>query len=149
MQKHRKNSIVSIPNFDHRRAAWRQCRNNTSMVQFNHTIVYATDQDHSASFWALILGLRRPLASGPFTAVSVANGVTFDFFENGIAHPQHYAFLVADDEFDAILSRVRAREITIWADPLHHLVGEINRDDGGRGFYFQDPAGHNLEVSTS
>jgi hypothetical protein len=27
-------------------------------------------------------------------------------------------------------------------------VGEINRNDGGRGVYFDDPSGHFLEVLT-
>jgi len=27
-------------------------------------------------------------------------------------------------------------------------VGEINQHDGGRGFYFEDPDGHFLEVIT-
>jgi hypothetical protein len=28
------------------------------------------------------------------------------------------------------------------------VTGEINRRAGGRGFYFEDPDGHNLEVFT-
>jgi hypothetical protein len=27
-------------------------------------------------------------------------------------------------------------------------VGEINQNDGGRGFYFEEPSGHFLEVIT-
>jgi hypothetical protein len=35
-----------------------------------------------------------------------------------------------------------------WADPFHRRQGEINTNDGGRGTYFEDPSGHNLEIIT-
>jgi hypothetical protein len=31
---------------------------------------------------------------------------------------------------------------------MHRREGEINRNDGGRGVYFLDPSGHNLELIT-
>lgn len=31
---------------------------------------------------------------------------------------------------------------------MHHRQSEINCNDGGRGLYFLDPDGHNLEVIT-
>ena len=34
-----------------------------------------------------------------------------------------------------------------WADP-EEPDGEINNKDGGRGVYFQDPAGHYMEILT-
>ena len=36
--------------------------------------------------------------------------------------------------------------ITYWADPLHKHEGKLNKN--GRGFYFLDPSGHNMEVLT-
>ena len=35
-----------------------------------------------------------------------------------------------------------------WADPFHRKPSEINHDDGGRGLYWNDPNGHNLEILT-
>ncbi len=67
--------------------------------------------------------------------------------KGGIA-PQHYAFLVSDEEFDVAFVKIRERGITYWADPGHRREGEINRNDGGRGVYFLDPNGHNLELIT-
>ncbi len=58
----------------------------------------------------------------------------------------HYAFLVSEEEFDAIFARVQARNLTYWADPGHQRPNEINGN--GRGFYFEDPSGHNMEVLT-
>jgi catechol 2,3-dioxygenase-like lactoylglutathione lyase family enzyme len=77
------------------------------------------------------------------------NEVTLDFYDDDreIA-PQHYAFMVSDTEFDEILSRIRRRGLPFWADPHHHRANEINTRDGGRGAYFEDPSGHNLEIMT-
>jgi catechol 2,3-dioxygenase-like lactoylglutathione lyase family enzyme len=61
---------------------------------------------------------------------------------------QHYAFLVSEAEFDQIFGRVKARNLEYWADPMRSKKGEINRHDGGRGVYFQDPSGHLLEIIT-
>jgi len=62
--------------------------------------------------------------------------------------PQHYAFLVSESEFDEIFGRIRDRKLTYWADPGQTKANEINRHDGGRGVYFEDPEGHLLEVIT-
>lgn len=118
-------------------------------VEFNHTLVRARDPADSAAFLAEVLGLAAPVRWGPFDVVSTDNGVNVDFMRaDGEIRPQHYAFLVGDAEFDAIFERVRARGLTWWADPAQSKPGEINRHDGGRGFYFEDPDGHLMEVIT-
>jgi catechol 2,3-dioxygenase-like lactoylglutathione lyase family enzyme len=118
-------------------------------VELNHTIVAARDKAASAMFLAEVLGLEPPARFGPFMVVEVANGVSLDFADTiGTITPQHYAFLVSEDEFDAILGRIRDRGLPYWADPHHHQPSEINRRDGGRGVYFPDPDGHNLEIIT-
>jgi len=118
-------------------------------VQLNHTIVAARDKKESALFLAEIFGLPEPTRYGPFLAVQAANDVTLDFRDvTGHITSQHYAFLVSEDEFDAILGRIRERNLPYWADPGHTRPGKINRKDGGRGVYFDDPNGHNLEAIT-
>ena len=119
-------------------------------IQLNHTIVHALDPVASANFLAQILGLAEPKAFGPFMGVEVHNGVTLDFIR---AQPEeiiieHYAFLVSEAEFDAIFERIRTRGLPYWADPGHTRPGEINRNDGGRGVYWNDPNGHYLEIIT-
>jgi hypothetical protein len=57
-------------------------------------------------------------------------------------------FSSASQSFDGIFDRVRERSIPYWADPAQSQAGEINHHDGGRGFYFEDPNGHFLEVIT-
>ena len=86
---------------------------------------------------------------GPFAVVELANGVSLDFHdEDGEIIPQHYAFLIGEDDFDAVFGRIKRRGLAYWADPFKHQPGEINRRDGGRGVYFEDPDGHLLEVLT-
>jgi catechol 2,3-dioxygenase-like lactoylglutathione lyase family enzyme len=118
-------------------------------VQLNHTIVYARDKRASAGFLADVLGRPDVKEWGPFAEVDVDNGVALAFMTvDGAITPQHYAFLVSEEEFDAIFGRVRERGLAYWADPHKSTPGEINHDDGGRGVYFDDPDGHLLELIT-
>jgi hypothetical protein len=116
-------------------------------VELNHTIVASPDGWTGARFLAEVLGLPEPTAYGPFAVVTTANGVSLDYLTASEVVPQHYAFLVADDEFDAIDARLRERALPTWADPAHRRPGH-NRGDGGRGLYFDSPEGHNLEIIT-
>ncbi|MDX3757249.1 MULTISPECIES: VOC family protein [Streptomyces] len=118
-------------------------------VELNHTIVAAHDKMASARFLADLLGLEVAPEYGPFVPVQIPNGVTLDYMDTAESiSPQHYAFLVSEDDFDAIFARIREAGLTYWADPHHHHPGEINHNDGGRGAYFDDPNGHNLEILT-
>ena len=118
-------------------------------VKLNHTIVHAHDKRASAQFFAEVFGLAAPRPFGPFLDVEVANEVTLAYLETAEAiQTQHYAFLVTEAEFDEIFGRVTARGLDYWADPAHRRKGEINHNDGGRGVYFNDPAGHYLEILT-
>jgi catechol 2,3-dioxygenase-like lactoylglutathione lyase family enzyme len=118
-------------------------------VELNHTIVAAADNTRSSRFVAELLGLDHPTPFGPFQVVEAANGVSLDFITtSGRIHPQHYAFLVTDDEFDAIFGRIQGHGMDYWADPGKRRKGEINHNDGGRGCYFEDLDGHFLEIIT-
>ncbi|MGQ4384331.1 VOC family protein [Streptomyces sp. SAS_270] len=118
-------------------------------VELNHTIVAAHDKKVSAQFLADILGREVSPPYGPFIPVAIPNGVTLDYMDtDGAITPQHYAFLVSEEDFDEIFARIEAAGLTHWADPYHHRPDEINRNDGGRGTYFDDPNGHRLEILT-
>jgi hypothetical protein len=47
-----------------------------------------------------------------------------------------------------VFARIQQRGITFWPNPWRGNEGKINHNDGGRGFYFEDPSGHYLEVLT-
>ena len=48
----------------------------------------------------------------------------------------------------AIFGRIQERGLEYWADPFHQQPGRTNDHDGGRGVYWEDPNGHNLEIIT-
>jgi hypothetical protein len=118
-------------------------------VQLNHTIVHVSDKNRAAEEVAEILGASPPTSYGPFRVLTLANDVSLDFADDhGRPDAQHYAFLVDEEEFDAIQQRIVDRGLTFWADPFHRRPDEINTNDGGRGLYWDGPDGHNLEIIT-
>ncbi|MET7548290.1 MULTISPECIES: VOC family protein [unclassified Streptomyces] len=119
-------------------------------VQLNHIAIYASDRHLSAEFIAAILGLKAGAPFGPFLPVDLGNGVTLDYYEkrNEPIQSQHYAFLVPDAQFHAMIARLEAVGVTYYADPSHTEAGQINRLFGGHGAYFGDPDGHNMEIMT-
>ena len=118
-------------------------------IALNHTIVWCRDHRVSANFLADLFDLPEPVHWGPFMIVELADGVSLDYHEvDGEIASQHYAFLVSDDEFDAIFGRIVEQGVEHWADPAKHEAGAINHNDGGRGVYFEDPDGHLLEIIT-
>lgn len=118
-------------------------------MQLNHTIVNCSNQSKSSSFLVEILGRPAATRFGRFHVVSLDNDVSLDYLQTDKPiEQQHYAFLITESEFDAVLGRIIDRGITHWADPGRKRAGEINRNDGGRGVYFNDPDGHLLEVIT-
>ncbi|MFB7198288.1 VOC family protein [Streptomyces sp. NPDC056240] len=119
-------------------------------VELNHTIVHARDNRESAEFFASLLGLEITAEWGSFVAVALSNGVTLDFatIPADKITPQHYAFLISEEEFDAAYAQITQRGIEHYADPRRQQPGTINHNDGGRGVYFMDPAGHAMELIT-
>ena len=117
-------------------------------VELNHIIIPSRDKAASSRFLADILGVGPPRPVSHFMTVETANGVTLDYDDVEEFSAQHCAFLVSDAEFDAIFGRVTDAGVIHFADPGHRMPGEINGRNGGRGFYFSDPDGHNMEVFT-
>ena len=87
-------------------------------IRFNHTIVHSRDKKESTSFLTHILGLPAPKPFGPFLVVELDNGASLDFIDAGdtAVVPQHYAFMIDEEDFDAIFGRIRARALEYWAD---------------------------------
>ncbi len=117
-------------------------------ITLNHTIVPARDKQASAEFWARIFGLKVESPVGHFAVVRVNDTLTLDFAERSVFESHHYAFHVSDEKFETIFARVREAGLEYSSDPMHQNKGEINHRKGGRGFYFYDSNGHNLELLT-
>src|SRR4029453_3461799 len=78
------------------------------MVELNHTIVWCKDQKRSSAFLAEMLGLPAPTRFGHFDVITLANGISMDFVNRpGAFTPAHYAFLITEAEFDAVLERIK------------------------------------------
>ena len=117
-------------------------------IQLNHIIVPAKEKWTSARFLASILKVEVAPQWGPFAPLRTSNGVTIDFVDATDFEPHHCAFLVAEEEFDAALTRLREQGVVFYADFMRKKVGAINHLYGGRGVYFDDPAGHLFELIT-
>jgi len=127
-------------------------------IRLDHTIVPSRNKLTSAQFFAEIFGLTvKP--GGYFAQVQINDSLTFDFAdEHGedvdsdsdktSIPPHHYAFHVSDTEFDAIFGRVKTKKLPYGSGPFNHTDGKLYTRRGGRGFYFEDPNGHLLEVMT-
>jgi catechol 2,3-dioxygenase-like lactoylglutathione lyase family enzyme len=118
-------------------------------IDFNHTLVHAKDTWAAAREVGGVLGLPEPTSYGPFAVLLFDNGASLDFIEDtSEIKAQHYAFLVGEDDFDAIWSRIKEQGRQFWADPHKRNAGEVNHGDGGRGLYWEGPDGHWLEIIT-
>ena len=119
------------------------------MAELNHTIVWCSDKQRSAEFLTDILGLPPARPFFHFLVVELKNGVSLDYYQkDGPVSPQHYAFLVSDEEFDTGFARLQEQRLAYWADPARSKPGEINHHFGGRGVYFADPDEHLMELIT-
>ena len=128
-------------------------------ILLDHTIVPARDKVAAARFFAEIFGLTVEPGRHHFAKVRVNDSLTLAFADEpedwggpgldprlGASH--HYAFHIGEAEFDAIFRRVKDLGIRYGSEPYAHEDNRINRRRGGRGFYFEDPNGHLLEVMT-
>ena len=117
-------------------------------IHLDHTIVPANDKEASARFFAKIFGLAYEGSMGHFAPVQVDDSLTLDFDNRDAFESHHYAFKVAEEDFDSIFARVEAEGIPYGSQPFAQDNMEINHRKGGRGFYFHDANGHSLEVLT-
>ena len=117
-------------------------------IVLDHTIVPAKDKVASAKFFAEIFGLTVKPGQGYFAQVQVNESLTFDFADESKPQRHHYAFHISEAEFDAIFGRVKSKGLLYGSEPYDHTNGQIYTRRGGRGFYFEDPDGHLLEVMT-
>ncbi|EAZ90323.1 VOC family protein [Crocosphaera chwakensis] len=117
-------------------------------INLNHTIVPTKNKQASAEFFAYLFGLEVEPSRGHFTVVHINDSLTFDFAERDVFESHHYAFHVSDEEFDMIFARIKEAGLEYSSDPMHNNLGKINHRKGGRGFYFYDKDGHNLELLT-
>ncbi|WP_069160547.1 VOC family protein [Nocardia altamirensis] len=119
-------------------------------IVLHHTIVPAADRHAAATFFAELMGLTVGAPTGPFVPVRVNGDLTLDFDDRGRVEPGHYAFLVDDTTFDAILHRLAGwPDVAYGAGIEHGWNRDINRLGGGRGVYVCAPDRHSYEIFTA
>ena len=92
-------------------------------------------------------GLQRDV--GAFRPRSEVNDIlTLDFDDSNDPRSNHYCFLASDEEFDAVLQRVKDEGMAFGSGPRSRTDGNINHAHMGRGFYFECENGHVWEVIT-
>jgi catechol 2,3-dioxygenase-like lactoylglutathione lyase family enzyme len=116
----------------------------------DHIIVPARNRVASAKLLAQLLGVPwSETGVGPFSPVYVNDGLTLDFDETSEPFPvQHYCFRVAQEEFDAILERIRAAGIGYRSSSHGPVDMRVNTQHGGSIAYWDKPDGHVWEILT-
>lgn len=120
-------------------------------IQLDHLIVPARDRNASARRIAELFDVPWSTSGvGPFSPVYLNDGLTLDFDQWGDALPkQHYCFRVPQEEFDAILGRIRAAGIAYRSLPHGPMDMQINTAHGGSIVYWEEPDGHVWELLTA
>ncbi|MGR8942240.1 MAG: VOC family protein [Gammaproteobacteria bacterium] len=119
-------------------------------IQLDHFIVPSHNKVASAKRLADLLGVPWAKSGpGPFAPVFINDGLTLDYIETDEDFPvHHYCFRVGQDEFDAILGRIKAAGIK-YRSTVHGPVDmQINTQLGGRNIYWNEPDGHQWEMLT-
>jgi catechol 2,3-dioxygenase-like lactoylglutathione lyase family enzyme len=116
-------------------------------LELNHAIVRCTDRVVAAQFFAELIDAASPHRVGPFAAVRVNDRLTLDFYDADVFAFGHFAFLVDDPRFEAILDRVTAGDLPFGSGPFMR-DRTINRHNGGRGVYVWDSDGNSYEFFT-
>ncbi|MFZ2170972.1 MAG: VOC family protein [Methylococcaceae bacterium] len=118
------------------------------MIHLDHTIVPSHHKSASARLLAELLGV--PWAeeeNGLFSPVYVNDGLTLDFIETEEDFPAyHFCFRVGQEEFNAILERIKSAGIQYRSTVRGPVDMQINTQLGN--VYWNEPDGHQWEMLT-
>ncbi len=119
-------------------------------IELDHTIVPARNQVQAARQLAELLNVPWAESGiGPFSPVYVNSGLTLDFIDTDEAFPiYHFCFRVSQQDFDAILGRIKAAGIPYRSSVRGPVDMKINTDYGGSMIYWNEPDGHQWEILT-
>jgi catechol 2,3-dioxygenase-like lactoylglutathione lyase family enzyme len=117
-------------------------------IQLDHVIVSSRNAVASAKFLAELLGVPWAASGvGPFSPVYINEGLTFDFIQTDEAFPvEHFCFRVSQQEFDAILERIKAAGIKYRSTVRG--PDDLKIDPQYGNVYWNEPDGHQWEMLT-
>ncbi len=120
------------------------------MIAFDHVAVLARNVAASARFLSDILGIAPGEPDGPdgeMFRLPIGQSGFLLYFPAEEVPGQHIAFRVDRPTFDAIVGRLRARDMTFGNDPEDPANMQTSDFLGGYGrVFFLDPDRHLLEV---
>ena len=119
-------------------------------LHLDHVTIPSRDKVAAAKLLADLLGVPwAETGIGPFSPVYVSDGLTLDFDQTDEPFPiLHYCFRVGQEEFDAILGRIRTAGIA-YRSAVHGPVDrQIDTQHGGSIVYWNEPDGHQWELLT-
>jgi hypothetical protein len=119
-------------------------------IYLDHLLIPSRNKVAAARLLAELLGVPWSETSvGPFSAVFVNDGLTFDFDEWAGPLPSiHYCFRVSAEEFSRILERIKAAGID-YRSRVHGPVDhQVDIQHGGSIVYWNEPDGHRWEMLT-
>lgn len=119
-------------------------------VHIDHLTVPSRDKKAAAKLLAELLGVPwSETGIGAFAPVYVNAGLTLDFDEWTSHVPLlHYCFRVGEEDFDAILGRIRAAGIPFRSRVHGPVDFAVDTAHGGRIVYWNEPDGHQWEMLT-
>jgi catechol 2,3-dioxygenase-like lactoylglutathione lyase family enzyme len=122
-------------------------------MTIDHVILKVNDVEASVRFYVDVLGFTHEGEQPPFTVVRVGEDFVLQLAPWGTAGGDHLAFALPRDGFDAVLARVRERQLPYGG--AYRTVGENGEpgvETGARGpaptVYFFDPSRHLIEIRT-
>lgn len=119
-------------------------------IHLDHLMVPSRNKIASAKLLAELLGVPwSEISIGPFSAVYVNDELTFDFDEWPDPIPKiHYCFRVSQDDFNAILERIKTAGIAYRSNVHGPVDYQVSDYLGGSIVYWNEPDGHQWEMLT-
>ena len=116
-------------------------------VALDHMSVPTKDKVGTAEFFARVFGVQYEGPRRDFAPIKLSDGLTLNFEQWDDCPTHHYAFRVSGEEFESVLARLKTNAVPFGSSTANQ-DSEVYDRNGLRGFYFQDPNGHGLEIIT-
>ena len=119
-------------------------------MHLDHFTVPCRNKIASARRLAEIFGVPwAETGVGPFSPVFISGNLTLDFDQTDEPFPiLHFAFRVTQEEFEAILGRIRAAGIKYRSAVRGPVDMQVDTQHGGSIVYWNEPDGHQWELLT-
>jgi glyoxylase I family protein len=120
------------------------------MIQLDHLILHVREPAEMVQFYGEVLGFTHAGRAEPFEVLRVNEQLTIDLMQAPPGHPQHLAFALEREDFDAVHQRLIRMGIPYGGTPFDRSSKGPAQTQGARGMaesiYFYDPDRNNIEI---